>query len=126
MAHTQGPWVVKFQESKRHTSHYTDKYWHDQWVIKGPDKKHSPVATVRVAGYGMGPSMAVREANARLIAAAPDLLAALEAVIEDLEGGIEQADEEGASQDWLEGANNRLDAARAAITKAKGIQGIPG
>ena len=60
MAHTQGPWVVKFQESKSGRSHYTDKYWHDQWVIKGPDKKHSPVATVRVAGYGMGPSMGYR------------------------------------------------------------------
>ncbi len=119
MAHTQGPWVVKFQESKRGTTHYTDKYWHDQWVIKGPDKKHSPVATVRVAGYGMGPSMAVREANARLIAAAPDLLAALEAVIEDLEGNIDGALDGGASRDWLEGATNRLDAAKAAINKAR-------
>ena len=64
--------------------------------------------------------------NARLIAAAPDLLAALEAVIEDLGGGIEQADEEGASRDWLEGANNRLDAARAAIAKAKGNPGKAG
>jgi hypothetical protein len=90
------------------------------WVIKGPDIKHSPVATVRTAGYGMGPSMAVRKANATLIAAAPDLLEALEAVIEDLEGGIAQADEEGASQDWLEDANNRLDAAKAAINKATG------
>ena len=76
--HTQGPWKVKFQESRRGTSHYTDKYWHDQWVIKGPDIKHSPVAVVRVEGLGLGPSKAVRKANARLIAAAPDLLEALE------------------------------------------------
>jgi hypothetical protein len=118
--HTQGPWKVKFQESRRDAASYTDKYWHDQWVIKGPDKKHSPVAMVRVEGLGLGPSKAVRKANANLIAAAPDLLAALEAVIEDLEGGIAQADEEGASQDWLEDANNRLDAAKAAIAKATG------
>ena len=118
--HTQGPWKVKFQESKQGTSHYTDKYWHDQWAIKGPNKSHSPVAMVRVEGLGSGPSMAVRKANATLIAAAPDLLAALEAVIEDLEGNIDGGLDGGASRDWLEDANNRLNAARAAIAKAKG------
>ena len=76
--HTQGPWKVKFQESRRDTTHYTDRYWYDQWAIKGPNKSHSPVAMVRVEGLGSGPSMAVRKANATLIAAAPDLLAALE------------------------------------------------
>ena len=81
MEHTPGPWVVKFQPRKRETISYTDKYWHDQWVIKGPDKKHSPVAMVRVEGFGMGPSKAVRKANANLIAAAPELLAALEFVL---------------------------------------------
>lgn len=81
MEHTPGPWVVKFQPRKRETISYTDKYWHDQWVIKGPDKKHSPVALVRVEGFGMGPSKAVRKANANLIAAAPELLAALEFVL---------------------------------------------
>jgi hypothetical protein len=118
--HTQGPWKVKFRESKGETRGYTDRYWHDQWVIKGPDNKHSPVALVRVEGLGLGPSKAVRKANAILIAAAPDLLAALEAVIEDLEGNIDAALDGGASRDWLEGANNRLNAARAAIAKAKG------
>jgi len=59
-------------------------------------------------------------ANARLIAAAPDLLAALEAVIEDLEGNIDGAVDGGASRDWLEDATNRLNAARDAIAKAKG------
>jgi hypothetical protein len=63
MTHTQGPWVVKLKDRK--------------WVIKGPDKKHSPVALVELEGFGMGPSRAVREANARLIAAAPDLYAAV-------------------------------------------------
>jgi hypothetical protein len=117
--HTQGPWKVKFQDTIWGRAPNWE-HTHSHWVIKGPDKKHSPVALIRDAGYGMGPSMAVRKANATLIAAAPDLLAALEAVIEDLEGGIAQADEEGASQDWLEDANNRLDAAKAAIAKATG------
>jgi hypothetical protein len=70
--------VVKFQQNRPDTTHYTDRYWYDQWAIKGPNKSHSPVAMVRVEGFGSGPSMAVREANAILIAAAPDLLEALE------------------------------------------------
>ncbi len=114
MAHTQGPWRVKLQQRMA-----WDRYVPEHWVIKGPNSKHSPIALIRTAGLGMGPSMAVREANARLIAAAPDLLAALEAVIEDLEGNIDGALDGGASRDWLEGATNRLDAAKAAITKAR-------
>jgi len=78
--HTPGPWKVKFQASKWDTRHYTDKYWHDQWVIKGPNKSHSPVAKVRVEGFGNGPSKAVRKANANLIAAAPDMFWTLEQV----------------------------------------------
>jgi hypothetical protein len=116
--HTQGPWTVKLKPRKWNPTMCCPEK--EMWVIKGPDIKHSPVAVVRVEGLGLGPSKAVRKANARLIAAAPDLLEALEAVIDDLEGGIAQADDEGASQDWLEDANNRLDAAKAAITKAKG------
>ncbi len=110
--HTQGPWTVKFQESRWDTTQYTDKYWHDQWVIKGPDKKHSPVATVRVAGYGMGPSMAVRKANAILIAAAPDLLEALETMLA-LFADHAQYDEEGHE-------TAAIVAAQVAITKATG------
>lgn len=71
--------------------------------------------------------------NARLIAAAPDLLAALETVIPDLEGNIDGALDGGADKMWIEGATNRLNAAHVAIAKAKGnpgksreIQGKPG
>jgi hypothetical protein len=110
--HTQGPWKVKFQESRRGTSHYTDKYWHDQWVIKGPDNKHSPVAMVRVAGYGMGPSMAVRKANATLIAAASDLLA----VLCEMLGAAETDLLDDKSNVWRSAMND----ARQAIIKATG------
>jgi hypothetical protein len=60
------------------------------------------------------------EANARLIAAAPDMLAALESVIDDLVGGIQDTIDNGGSEAWIAEANTRLNAARAAIAKAKG------
>ena len=108
--HTQGPWRVKFQASKPHTTHYTDRYWHDQWVIKGPDNKHSPVALVRVEGLGSGPSKAVRKANATLISAAPDLLAALEVLVWQLDR----------TDGLVEELESMVVEAKAAIAKAKG------
>lgn len=59
-------------------------------------------------------------ANAKLIAAAPDLLAALEAVLPDLWDGIDLATEQSVNEAWLADALHRLDAARAAVNKAKG------
>lgn len=58
--------------------------------------------------------------NGHLIAAAPDLLAALEAVIDDLAESITLAQDEGASPTWVLRARARHDAAVAAIAKAKG------
>jgi len=113
MEHTPGPWVVKFQPRKRETISYTDKYWHDQWVIKGPDKKHSPVALVRVEGFGMGPSKAVREANARLIAAAPDMLAALEQAYQQLNTWMND-------DKWDDEDEAVMEQIWAAISKTKG------
>jgi hypothetical protein len=60
------------------------------------------------------------EANAAVIAAAPDLLEALEAVIDDLKSGIQDGIDNGAVEAWLVGADARLKAARAAIRKARG------
>lgn len=59
-------------------------------------------------------------ANARLIAAAPDLLEALEAVIDDLSGGIQDCIDNGGSEAWISEADTRLKNARAAIAKARG------
>ena len=61
-----------------------------------------------------------QEGSARLIAAAPDLLYALEAVIDDLVNGMQDCIDNGASEAWLAGAEVRLKNARAAIAKAMG------
>ena len=104
MTHTQGPW-----------SYTADMYGLDNMRVFGVnDATGNGVAN---CGYDQrGESMA----NARLIAAAPDMLAALEAVIDDLEEHIGVAVDHYASERWLEGAKARLGAAQMAIAKAKG------
>jgi len=105
--HTQGPWKVKLKPRKWNPTMCCPES--EVWAIKGPDNKHSPVALVRVEGLGLGPSKAVRKANATLIAAAPDLLAASEAFISELDRGSDFTA-------WEKAKANL----REAIAKAKG------
>jgi hypothetical protein len=49
-----------------------------------------------------------------------EMLAALEAVLPDLWDSIEYATDHGVNDAWLADALHRLDAARAAVNKAKG------
>jgi hypothetical protein len=49
-----------------------------------------------------------------------EMLAALEAVLPDLWDSIEDATDKGVNDAWLADALHRLDAARAAVNKAKG------
>lgn len=60
------------------------------------------------------------DTQARLIAAAPDLLAALQSVIDDLVGGIQDCIDNGGSETWIKEAHGRLATARNAIAKATG------
>jgi hypothetical protein len=71
-------------------------------------------------GGSYGVKLDEAEAHARLIAAAPDMLAALESVIDDLVGGIQDTIDNGGSEAWITEAKTRLNAAREAIAKAKG------
>ena len=82
-AHTPGPWTV------------------DNQYIHGPDG----IRFLAVAGDGAG------QANARLIASAPELLEALEAVLQDLEHYVATHGP---------GPDKRLAIAREAIAKARG------
>ena len=82
------------------------------------DARGRNVARAHCGGtYGVNLDEA--EAHARLIAAAPDMLAALEAVLPDLWDGIELATEQSVNEAWLADALHRLDVARAAVNKAK-------
>jgi hypothetical protein len=82
------------------------------------DARGRNVARAHCGGtYGVNLDEA--EAHARLIAAAPDMLAALEAVLPDLWDGIEFATDQNANESWLADALHRLDVARAAVNKAK-------
>ena len=71
--HTPGPWVAR----RMHTGGY-DIF----------DPRERDVVTI----YGGGVETESREANARLIAAAPDLLAAAQVVLAGLHARIDAAD----------------------------------
>jgi hypothetical protein len=95
--HTPGPWHVKQLMS-----------YVDQFEIRGP--RDSGVMVARTIEWGSAaegddPS----EANARLIAAAPELLEALQEMVDEINSG----DEPGHGSPWH-------DKARAAIAKATG------
>lgn len=99
--YTPGPWAALLIK--------TDVQIHAEASPRVSDPRGGPVAYV----VGRGVHTAVRAANANLIAAAPDLLEALQAYIErerELHG------------DMPIGMRRVTDAARAAIAKATGRQ----
>lgn len=107
MAHTPGPWEVVNNPPNEDGSTATSIYGSDQYV-----------ADV-YCGYAGSRNMPNAEAaaNARLIAAAPDLLVALEQLVSDYERGIHV---EFGGSPWLKEKLEELDYARAAIAKATG------
>ena len=98
--HTPGPFEVRTYDHLK------------SYEIRSPHR-HWPIARVmRSAGRGpLGISEGEAEANARLIAAAPDLLEACEAAL----GFVEELEQRGIVADW-----SRKDQLRAAIDKARG------
>lgn len=100
-AHTPGPWSahVANSELRTHCDHVN--------TVHG-------LHVCDVASYGA--SLEQRAANARLIASAPDLLAALEYFVEELPGIIRQCCPQGVPMEVA----NAFDQARAALAKAQG------
>jgi hypothetical protein len=109
--HTPGPW-----EYDRMLLPQRAKDRRCGFVVNGPDTKEelpTRVCDMRVPagidGFGEG------EANARLIAAAPELLEACEAMLKC--SPMQQGERNGAIMGMISGA---IDKAREAIAKAKG------
>ena len=101
MTHTPGPWRI--------TTDFIGVYDSEARRIANMDSDGAP-------DFSEDETLA----NARLMAAAPEMLAALEAVIDDLREGIQDALDNGASEFWVANARKRLLNARAAIRKARG------
>jgi hypothetical protein len=105
--HTPGPWKAITGQGAHHRD------WYIRAGEKLPGAIHPP-AVARTCSSGVG-GMSCVEANARLIASAPDLLAALEALVKD------------AAECEVDGEPSQVDgiqwddvlAARAAIAKAR-------
>ena len=78
---------------------------------------YDTIATVRMNGEESAFNQGVQVANARLIAAAPELLEALENAVACLENTMEDV-----SDDCIESIQQDIDAYKLVISKAKGNQ----
>lgn len=105
--HTSGPWEILPYSGGQAPIVWTDHK--DGW-------------TWDIAHVAMEPGDGTQEANARLIAAAPDLLAALQAAVECRMVPISSALEGGANKHSRQ--VHVADQIRAAITKATGWGGV--
>ena len=123
--HTPGPWVVH--------DHPTDPYQYGHYVTTADGLTVCSVAHQLPGRSPHGAEEATRAANARLIAAAPELLEALEGLLDDVYGlmreseGVAGLHLNGDVADWAsldEGGRferlSNMSGARAAIAKATG------
>jgi hypothetical protein len=113
--HTPGPWVASARDW---TGQEVDNriYIHgDESVEVNADEDDDSFGSVTTVGVAVcvvpvaEHGEAGAQANARLIVAAPDLLAACEAALSTLDAGT-----------WLTGGMSPAHAMRAAVAKAKG------
>ncbi len=109
--HTPGPWLVRYDEDRFDSQHSTLK------IIDGSDDSlnhpQGPLVLARINVIPFAPHMDEPLANASLMASAPELLAALELGLRNIEE-IESNDE------LNEYERAFANAARAAISKATG------
>lgn len=104
--HTPGPWTVEIVKDGGNWTYNVRTV-----------KPHNPAGCLGKHIATCNPLMEARgESNASLIAAAPDLLAALEDLVERAGTSMHQANSDGAEYD----VDAELKAAYAAIAKAKG------
>ena len=107
-AHTPGPWVAECDPSHFDTL---------STVVAGAKRKSKGIDRQMIVQVGGRAHWREQEANTRLIASAPDLLAQLSDLVEIASAAIE-------AEDWkVDGCCDpslTLDRARAAIAKAEG------
>ena len=120
MKHTQGPWEIRATRiddnafiSDIHAPHQDNPHFHRCGSHHSQSGSNPTVATTWYR-----PDDGEAEANARLIAAAPDLLEALNELVNWF--GMDRSDWDG----W-EGVNEVLDSASNAIAKATGKEVTP-
>lgn len=106
---TPGPWIFDPENQGREFS--------QGWGITGPTSG-ATLAHVPINGYEGSPELGTSEANARLIAAAPDLFESLRLLIKEIdrweEAVVQIVPSFARSGKW-----ESLEAARAAIAKAE-------
>jgi hypothetical protein len=107
--HTPGPWVFEYRDGKHPLNDCNGSRIDGLWAINGEFILGD--VTGWDGGY-FGPN----KANARLIAAAPDLLEALEKLLAMFDAEIQKNEYDGISM--LEARLAEADFARAAIAKA--------
>mgnify|MGYP001225595441 CR=1 FL=1 len=115
MKHTPGPWLAvcnDIQDTIRPVGDDGVRYWdivQQHWKQGGPYR--GSVCSVFAAEDIGGITRAERDANAHLISAAPDMLAALK-TLDSIERGMQGWHEDAKAEAWAK--------ARAAIAKAEG------
>lgn len=107
-AHTPGPWRVESSHDINGELLAIGTTY--QW----PHGTHAFVGLAFTAHLGVGPYAAHREADARVMAAAPELLAGLKTLVAAVERDDNPSDEGHYS------GSDEMEAARAAIAKAEG------
>lgn len=109
--HTPGPW--KILKGKKGFLGQPETEWKDQWEVRAEEPKMYGGTTVFNLGVSFDLYNAQHEANARLIASAPELLEALKEILETNQKrrpGIPVA----------RSANRMVEIAKQAIAKAEG------
>lgn len=112
--HTPGPWTV----DENTLAGYGDNGSNFYVVAPNQDRHDGSIATLpmqhRLLDYGATPEYECAKANARLIAAAPELLEACKLFVEAIDGCAYPAEDAGLV------IAAPMDAIRAAIAKAEG------
>lgn len=120
MGHTPGPWIALPCNVRDNYAASKPIFPEGLWrILPEADVERCPIAEVDRANDHDLPTRLSAADDARLIAAAPDLLEALQGAIGALEQDHDAGKEMGDS-DWEGLAYQRLEAARAAIARATG------